>query len=74
MVLDVRMPGLSGLQLQLKLRQMHDTAPVIFVTGNTDERLRTGALRQGATAFFGKPFDNGALLGAIRSALKSSRG
>src|SRR5258706_13895112 len=45
-VLDVHMPGLSGLELQLKLRQMHDTAPVIFVTGNADERRRTGDLRQ----------------------------
>jgi FixJ family two-component response regulator len=71
MVLDIQMPGLNGLELQRKLREMNTSIPVIFVTGHADHQLRAKALAQGATAFFGKPFSDEALLGAINSALQS---
>jgi FixJ family two-component response regulator len=69
-VLDVQMPGLSGLELHLRLREMRCSVPVIFVTGHNDEELRARALKQGATALLGKPFSDEALFGAIQSALE----
>jgi len=69
MVLDIRMPGLTGLELQLRLQEMKCAIPIIFVTGQGDEGLRAKAIEDGAAAFFGKPFSDDALLGAIRSAL-----
>jgi FixJ family two-component response regulator len=73
MLLDIQMPGLTGLELQLQLREMKCSIPVIFVTAHADHHLRAKALAQGATAFFGKPFSDGALLGAINSALHSTK-
>ena len=70
MVLDIQMPGLNGLDLHRKLRKMNSSIPVIFVTGHADYQLRAKALAQGAAAFFGKPFSDEALLGAINSALQ----
>src|ERR1700676_70864 len=61
-LLDVRMPGLSGLQLQARLREIRSSLPVIFVTAQADEELRKRALRNGAAAFLGKPFNDEALL------------
>jgi FixJ family two-component response regulator len=72
-LLDVRMPGLNGLELQTKLRQSGSSIPVIFVTAQPDEQIRERALRDGAIAFFGKPFNDEALLASIRTALNSSR-
>ena len=72
-LLDVRMPGLSGLQLQARLREIRSSLPVIFVTAQADEELRKRALRNGAAAFLGKPFNDEALLAAIRAALDPSR-
>ena len=71
-VLDNRMPGLSGLELQLRLREMNYPVPIIFVTAHADDLVRTQALQQGAVAFLGKPCSEDALLGAIRSAIESS--
>jgi len=70
-VLDIRMPGLSGLELQLRLREMRCSIPIIFVTGQADEVQCNQALKNGAVAFLSKPFSEEALLGAIRSALRS---
>jgi FixJ family two-component response regulator len=72
LLLDVRMPGLSGLELHAKLREMNVKVPVIFVTGHADDEVRTRALREGAAAFFAKPFNDDALLGAIQSAMQSA--
>jgi FixJ family two-component response regulator len=72
MVLDVRMPGLSGLDLQRRLREMGSAIPIVFVTGGADEQLRDRALQDGAVAFFGKPFNDEALLSAVGAALDSS--
>jgi FixJ family two-component response regulator len=72
LILDIRMPGMSGLELQRQLSDMKWSIPIIFLTAHGDDELRTRALRQGASAFLLKPFADEALLDAIRSALGSS--
>ena len=74
LLLDIQMPGLSGLELQAKLREMDRGVPVIFVTAKVDNEARARALRQGAAAFFTKPFNDDALLGAIESAMQNRQG
>lgn len=69
-LVDVRMPGLSGIELQSRLREMNYAVPVIFVTAHTDSGTKASALRNGARAFFEKPVNDDALLGAIRSAVE----
>jgi FixJ family two-component response regulator len=73
LVLDVKMPGLSGIELQRRLREMDCSVPVIFVTAHADDEVRQAALAQGAIAFFGKPFNDEALLGVLRSAVESRK-
>ncbi|MDT7813366.1 MAG: hypothetical protein QOJ42_3282, partial [Acidobacteriaceae bacterium] len=68
LVLDMRMPGLSGLQLQKKLSEMQCLIPVIFVTAHSGDEVRATALGQGAVAFLSKPFHDEALLDAIELA------
>lgn len=68
-LLDVQMPGLSGLQLLDRLRQDQVVAPVILVTSRNDEATRKLAAKGGALALFGKPFDADALIGLLRQAL-----
>ena len=67
LVLDVTMPGLSGLELQRRLREMNCPVPIVFVTAHADDDVRRVALEQGAIAFFGKPFSDEALLGMLGS-------
>jgi FixJ family two-component response regulator len=69
MVLDVRMPEVTGPELQTRLRAMNSAIPIIFVTGHDDDQMRARALRDGASAFLNKPFSEDALLDAIRLAL-----
>jgi FixJ family two-component response regulator len=71
LVLDIRMPGLSGLELQSRLAHMKCSIPVIIVSAHSDEKIRAQALGGGAIAFFGKPFNDEALLGAISSTMQS---
>jgi FixJ family two-component response regulator len=73
LVLDVKMPGLSGIELQRRLREMDCSVPIIFVTAHADDEVREAALAQGAIAFFGKPFNDEALLGVLRSAVESRK-
>jgi FixJ family two-component response regulator len=68
LILDMVMPGLSGLELQQRLSEMRCLIPVIFVTAQIDDEIRARALSQGAVAFFGKPFHDEALLTAIQTA------
>lgn len=69
LVLDVRMPGMSGLHLQKKLTERDVHLPIIFLTGHGDVPMAVRAMKQGAFQFLEKPFNNTALLDSIRHAL-----
>jgi FixJ family two-component response regulator len=71
LVADIRMPGMSGLELQAKLNADHCRIPTIFITAHGDEKMRMQALRAGAVEFMAKPFDDEALLENVRAALES---
>jgi FixJ family two-component response regulator len=68
-ILDVRMPGMSGLQLQRRLADDGYAIPTIFVTAYTDESTRQQAIEAGASAFLDKPFDPDGLLRSVQSVL-----
>ena len=68
-VTDVRMPGMSGIDLLKRLRQLKIVMPVIVITGHGDVPLAVEAMKGGAADFLEKPFDDDVLLAAIRSAL-----
>jgi FixJ family two-component response regulator len=68
-IADVRMPGMSGLDLQARLNAERIRIPIIFITAHGDERTRTQALRAGAADFLAKPFDDHVLLRSVRVAL-----
>lgn len=70
LITDIRMPGMSGLELQSKLNSEHCPIPTIFITAHGDEKLRMQAMRGGAVKFLAKPFDGETLLEAVRVALK----
>jgi len=69
LVADIRMPGMSGLDLQARLNADHIEIPIIFITAHGDERMRMQALRSGAVEFLAKPFDDEVLLASVRAAL-----
>jgi FixJ family two-component response regulator len=69
LIVDIRMPGMSGLELQAKLNEVHQRIPIIFITAQGDEKLRLQVLRAGAVEFLTKPFDDNALLDSVRAAL-----
>jgi FixJ family two-component response regulator len=71
LIADIRMPGMSGLDLQAKLNSDHYPIPTIFMTAHGDEKMRLQAMRAGAVKFLTKPFDGEALLEAVRVALDS---
>jgi len=71
LILDVRMPGMSGLDLQRQLVATNCRIPIIFITAHGDDNARTRALEAGAVDFLYKPFREEALLNAIHTALKS---
>ena len=71
LIADIRMPGMSGLELQAELRAEHCRIPTIFITAHGDEKMRMQALRAGAVEFLAKPFDDEALLESVRAALES---
>lgn len=68
-VLDIRMPGMSGMELQQKLKTMHCTVPIIFVTGHGDVPMAVEAMHHGAFDFIQKPFRDQELLDRINQAL-----
>jgi two-component system response regulator FixJ len=68
-LLDVRMPGMDGLELQDRLNQLGVTLPVIVMTGQADVQTAVRAMKAGAVDFVEKPFDEEVLLGAIEVAL-----
>jgi FixJ family two-component response regulator len=71
LIADIRMPGMSGLELQAKLNAERCRIPIIFITAHGDEKMRMQALRAGAVEFLAKPFDDEALLKSVRAALDS---
>jgi FixJ family two-component response regulator len=73
LILDMRMPGLSGLDLLQRLCEMKSSIPVIFVTAHADNDVRARVLNQGAVACLGKPFQDEALLNAIHTATDSEK-
>lgn len=70
LILDIRLPGISGLKLQRQLAEANSDMPIIFITAHEDEDQRVQALEAGAVAFLYKPFYEEALLNAIDAALK----
>jgi FixJ family two-component response regulator len=72
LILDVHLPGLSGLELQKRLAAEGRCVPVVFITAYEDEQARDVALRGGAVAFLYKPFEEKALLEAVEAALRRS--
>lgn len=71
LIADIRMPGMSGLDLQNKLSAEHCRIPTIFITAHGDAKMRLQALRGGAVEFLAKPFDDEILLQNVRAALES---
>jgi FixJ family two-component response regulator len=69
LIADIRMPGMSGLELQARLNAEHCRIPTIFITAHGDEEMRFQALRAGAVEFLPKPFDDEVLLESVRAAL-----
>ena len=71
LILDVAMPGMTGLDLQQELRRRGQATPIIFITALKNEDVRVKAFEQGAAGFLLKPFSDTALLSAIESALRA---
>ena len=69
LIADIRMPGMSGLELQARLNDDNISIPTIFITALGDLRMRMQALRAGAVEFLAKPFDDEVLLDSVRAAL-----
>ena len=69
LIADIRMPGMSGLDLQSELNAEDYQIPIIFITAHGDEKMRIRAMRDGAVAFLAKPFDNTVLLERVKACL-----
>jgi FixJ family two-component response regulator len=70
LIADVRIPGISGLELQAKLKAEQCPIPIIFITAHGDAKMRIQAMRDGAVEFLTKPFDNAVLLETVHAALE----
>ncbi len=73
-VLDLRMPGMSGERLQDRLGTMEGALPIVVITGHGDAQTRASMMEKGAVAFLAKPFDDQELIDAIEVALARNRG
>jgi|SRR5215475_3552190 len=69
LITDIRMPGMSGLDLQAKLKAEGSRVPIIFITAHSDPRMKMQAMSAGAVEFLSKPFDDEVLLAKARSVL-----
>ena len=74
LVLDVRLPGMSGLEFQTKLAQANADIPIIFMTGHGDVPMSVRAMKAGAVDFLTKPFRDQDMLDAVATALEADRG
>jgi FixJ family two-component response regulator len=72
LITDVRMPGMSGLELQERLNAVGAAIPIVFISAHDDREARTRGLRAGAIDFLQKPFSEDSLLGAIGASLQKS--
>ena len=72
LIADIRMPGMSGLELQAKLKAERCGIPVIFITAHGDAEMRILAIHDGAVEFLSKPFDDAVLLEIVHTALERS--
>ena len=70
LIADIRMPGMSGLELQAKLKAERCRIPIVFITAHGDAEMRIHAMREGAVEFLSKPFDDGVLLEIVHAALE----
>lgn len=70
LILDFRMPGMNGLEVQAALKQRNVEMPIIFLTGSSDIPVAVAAMREGAADFLEKPFDNADLLARVRQAIE----
>jgi FixJ family two-component response regulator len=70
LIADIRMPGMSGLELQANLKAERCLIPVIFITAHGDAEMRIHAMRQGAVELLSKPFDDAVLLEIVHTALE----
>jgi len=73
LIADLRMPGMSGLELQAQLKAQRSPIPIIFITAHGDAEMRIYAMREGAVEFLSKPFDDELLLQAVNTALDRRR-
>jgi len=71
LIADIRMPGMSGLELQARLNSQNCRIPTIFITAHGDTNMRMQALRAGASEFLTKPFSDHVLLDRVRVALET---
>jgi FixJ family two-component response regulator len=68
---DIRMPGMSGLELQAKLQAEGSQVPIIFITAHGDAKMKMQAMKAGAVDFLSKPFDDEVLLEKVRAVLEA---
>jgi two-component system response regulator FixJ len=73
LVLDIRMPGMNGLELQANLAQRHSTLPVVFITAHGDIPMAVEAVRMGASDFVQKPFDDMEIVGKVNAAMEDGQ-
>jgi FixJ family two-component response regulator len=71
LIVDVRMPRMSGLELQVRLKEKECNVPIIFITAFDDADVRAQAMKEGAVEFLAKPFDHQRLLKILRRTLES---
>jgi len=69
LIAEIQMPGMSGLELQARLKEEQCNIPIIFIASNGSARIRIRAMREGAVEFLAKPLDNQLLLKTVRAAL-----
>ena len=71
LITDIRMPGMSGIELQARLAEENRRIPIIFITSYGDTKMRMQAMKAGAFEFLRKPFDDEVLIRSVRAALET---